>query len=152
MPLNEGRFTTALRSADQRISDSLEDGFSERKDVRDELSKSTGKLIRIADPVRFENVVQFAELPEQPLEEVETGVTVVDVLNRTRFHFSNLAKTVITNFVNGQEGQEIILLGEGFTEIANNTNIVNHSASDVKLTNGAAHKWCYMLGKWRQVL
>lgn len=102
--------------------------------------------------MRFENIVQFAELPEQPVEKVPVGVTSVRVLNRTRFQFFNTMKTIIVNFLDGQEGQEIILLGEGYTEVANNANIVNHSASDVKLTNGAAHKWCYMAGKWRQVL
>ena len=83
---------------------------------------------------------------------MEVGELTPNVLNITRLHFSNTTKTVITNFLYGQEGQEIILLGEGHTEVANNANIVNHSGSDVKLTNGAAHKWCFMLGKWRQVL
>jgi hypothetical protein len=119
--------------------------------VRDELSKSTGKLIRVADPVRFENVVQFAELPEQPVERVEIGVTVVDVLNKTRLAFFNTVKTDISNFTNGQEGQNIILLGDGHTEVLNNTNITNHSASAVKLDSGVAYSWCYMLSKWRQV-
>jgi hypothetical protein len=127
-------------------------GFSEQTELRRNLSTPTGDQLRIADSVRFEGTVVFAELPEQPIEEVEVGELTPNVLNITRLHFSNTTKTVLTNFLNGQEGQEIILLGEGYTEVANNANIVNHSASDVKLTNGAAHKWCYMLGKWRQVL
>jgi hypothetical protein len=146
-----GDFIDASQSVVQRTSGSLEGGSSERNEWRNELSTPTGNQLRIADPVRFEGTVQFAELPEQPLEEVEVGVTVVDALNKTRFHFSNTVKTDISNFLYGQEGQEIILLGDGHTEVLNNTNIVNHSASAVKLDNGVAYKWCYMLGKWRQV-
>jgi len=147
-----GGFTDVSQSVVQKTSGSSEDGSSERSEWRNELSTPTGNQLRIADPVRFEGTVQFSELPEQPLEEVEPGVVIVDALNKTRFHFSNTTKTVITNFLYGQEGQEIILLGEGHTEVANNANIVNHSSSAIKLTNGAAHKWCYMPGKWRQVL
>lgn len=120
--------------------------------MRQKLSTPTGEPLRVADPVRFEGTVQFAELPEQPIQRVAVGLTTPNVLNVTRLAFFNTVKTDISNFLNGQEGQEIILLGEGQTEVLNNTNIVNHSNSAVKLTTGAAHKWCLMLGKWRQVL
>ena len=145
-------FTEVSQSVVQKTESSLTGGSTGPTEWRTSLSTPTGNLLRVADPVRFEGTVQFAELPEQPIDEVEVGELTPSVLNITRLHFSNTTKTVITNFLYGQEGQEIILLGEGHTEVANNANIVNHSSSDVKLTAGAAHKWCFMLGKWRQVL
>lgn len=107
--------------------------------------------MRIADPVRFEGTVVFAELPEQPVDDVEVGELTPNVLNITRLAFYNTVKTDISNFLNPQEGQHIILLGDGHTEILNNANISNHSAAAVKLDAGVAYSYVYMNGKWRQV-
>lgn len=103
------------------------------------------------DPVRFEGTVQFAELPEQPIENAPVATTVINALNKTRFKFSNTTRYDITNFTNGQEGQEIILLGDGYTHVAASSTIVNHTGAAVKLDDGLAFSWCYMNGKWRQV-
>lgn len=119
--------------------------------MRQKLSTPTGEPLRVADPVQFVGTVQFTELPEQPIQRVAVGLTTPNVLNVTRLAFFNTVKTDISNFLNGQEGQEIILLGDNFTEVLNNTNITNHTGAAVKLDAGVAYKWCYMLSKWRQV-
>lgn len=143
--------TEGFQSGVQRTGSSSAGGFSGRTEWRNELSTPTGNQLRIADPVRFEGVIEFAELPEQPILRVEKAELTPDVLNVTRLAFSNTVTTIITNFLSPQEGQHIILLGDGNTEVANNSNIVNHSASNTKLDNGVAYSYVYMLGKWRQV-
>jgi len=144
-------FTEVSQSVVQKTESSLTGGSTAPTEWRSGLSTPTGELLRVADPVRFEGTVVFAELPEQPIDTVEVAELTPNVLNITRLVFQNTTRYDITNFLNGQEGQHIILLGDGYTHVANNANIVNHSGSAHKLDTGHAYSYVYMVAKWRQI-
>jgi len=74
--------------------------------------------------------VTFQQLPERPIRDVDDGATTVNVLNIERVRFANTNPTTVTDFLDGQEGQEIVLLGDGQTTIDHGTQIKNSTGAD----------------------
>lgn len=99
------------------------------EDARDAIAvtkvdrNSEGLEVEFTDSVKFLSTVSFAELPENPVLQVQPAATTVSVLNVTRLRFNNSSSVTVTNFTDGQEGQQIVMRGDGVTSLAHNTNI-----------------------------
>lgn len=81
------------------------------------------------------------------------NLTTIDVGEATVIDLQlYTAATTVTNFTNGQPGQEITLLGDADVTIQNNANIKTKSGSDVVCTATSAHKFVTLSGAvWREV-
>jgi hypothetical protein len=117
---------------------------------REILEVSSGMPIRIADPVEFAGPVKFEELSETPLELVPRSDTTPSVLNLTRLRFINAIPVTVTNFVGGQEGQYIIVVGDGQTTLQNSPNIFTTSGANLLLSNGRVYAFVRTAGVWRE--
>jgi hypothetical protein len=116
--------------------------------VRDEISKITGKEIQIADDVRFLGRVQFQNLIEQSPSDIPEGDTTPIVLNRTRLVCTNTGATSITQFKQGQEGQEIKILGDGFTTLVHGTYIKTNTAANKLLAVNKVYTFTRFNSLW----
>lgn len=91
-------------------------------------------------------------LSKEFVKPIKVGDTTPSVLNLIKFKFQNTSATTITNFDDGQVGQEITLLGDGNTTIANNSNIVTNAGADKLLDDGVVFKFIkYPDGKWHEL-
>ena len=127
---NADASTKVLLTSDQRIGSSSEDGSSAFRTLSEELSSQSAEQLKIAREVEFMYGVVFQQLPERPIRDVDDGATEVNVLNIERVRFANTAPTTVTDFLDGQEGQEIVLLGDGQTTIDHGTQIKNSTGID----------------------
>jgi hypothetical protein len=126
-------------------------GYLEQIELREGLSIPTGEQIRVADPVRFEAPVEFAEIPEHPVSEMGLSDTTPSVLNLLRIKFNNPVPVTVTNFLGGQEGQQITILGDGNTTLQNNTNINTISGNNYLLATNTTYIFTYYGGVWIQL-
>jgi hypothetical protein len=107
-----------------------------------------GEVKQISSPIQFLSTVQFAELPANPVQTVQNTATTASVLNITRLKFTNTVATTVTNFLSGQDGQNILVLGDGFTTIANNSNIQTTTGANKLLTANRVYSFTFFGTKW----
>jgi hypothetical protein len=124
--------------------------FSMMRDIREALATPSGIPLRIADNVEFASPVKFEEISETPLEVAVRGDVTPSVLNITRIRFTNTGPIMVTNFDNGQEGQYIIVVGDGQTTVQNSPNIFTTSGANLLLANGRVYAFVRTLGVWRE--
>jgi hypothetical protein len=122
------------------------------EDARDAVKKddrnSHGQEVEFADPVKFLSSVSFSELPETPVLNAQAGATTISVLNTQRVKLQNTGALTITSITNGQEGQEVSFLGDGFTTIENNSGIVTSTGANKLLVANTIYKFTYIGSKW----
>ena len=118
--------------------------------IRQSLELMTGMPLRIVDPVEFAGPVKFEELSETPLEFCKLFDTSPTVLNLERIKFQNPTPVTVTNFDDGQEGQYIIVVGDGQTIIDHGTNIFNTAGADITLANGRVYAYVKVEDVWRE--
>lgn len=101
------------------------------------------------------NTELHMESPVKPLvmethfvAKVPKLATTPSVKNVKRHICVNTVPTTITQFNNGQEGQEIQVLGDGQTTVKNNANISTLSGADTLLTLGRLFKFTMFNGIW----
>lgn len=76
--------------------------------------------------------------------------TTPDVLNRQYF-LSHASATTVTNFLNGQDGQHLYILGNGNTTLTHGTNIFTTTgANKVLAANLMYHLVCHD-SKWYEI-
>lgn len=91
------------------------------------------------EPVEFEAEVRHKILPHVFVDKLKPGSATPPVSNVTAFNAGGVLVT-ITNFTKGAEGQEIHILGDGLTTVAQNANIKRRNAiSEVLLTDVIYH-------------
>ena len=147
----EEGFTAISQSVVQRIVSSLMAGYLEQIELREGLSIPTGEQIRVADPVRFEAQVEFAEIPEHPISEMGLSDTTPSVLNLLRIKFNNSVAITVTDFLDGQDGQQITILGDGITTLQHNTRINTITANNYLLAANTTYLFTYYDGVWIQL-
>jgi hypothetical protein len=79
-----------------------------------------------------------------------SGAVTPSVLNVDRWQFINTNPLTVTNFLQGQEGQHIKVLGDGFTTIQNNTNIKTNTGADVLLASTTVYSFTRFNNVWYQ--
>lgn len=109
------------------------------EDARDRVASATNKTSQLEyqefpDPVKFLSTVSFTELPESPVLNAQTGSTTLSVLNTERIKLQNTGAVSVTDFLYGQEGQQISLLGDGFTTIVHGTKIKTNTGANKLLS------------------
>lgn len=69
--------------------------------------------------------------------------TTPDILNR-EYWLSHATATTVTNFVNGQDGQHLYILGNGNTTLTHGTNIfLSGGVTRLLVANKICHLVCY---------
>lgn len=109
-----------------------------------------GELIYVPNPIEFEAPVRFLELIETPLETIPAAEATPSVLNNTKIVLSSIAPVNITNFVDGQEGQTIFVVGDGNSTLVHGTSIFTNSENDKLLNNGSVYIFTRVNGEWRE--
>lgn len=132
-----------MESLDRKIEDAR-DVIAVTKEDRN----SQGKEIEFADPVKFLSSVAFSELPETPVLNAQAGTTTISVLNTQRVKLQNISPVTVTSITNGQEGQEVSFLGDGFTTIANNSTIATSTGANKLLAANTIYKFTHISAKW----
>ena len=80
---------------------------------------------------------------------VSKGNATPSVKNLIRLKFANVAPINVTNFINGQEGQELVILGDGnVTLIFDVTKIITNTLADKLLNDGYIYKLYNFDGIW----
>jgi hypothetical protein len=87
-------------------------------------------------------------LPTQFIIKLTLGSTTPSVSNVTRAKAINVAPITITNFTNGQEGQEIQILGDGNTTFADNLSIKTLAAADTLMVFNKIYKFTMFDSIW----
>lgn len=124
------------------------------EDARDLVNKKSlaealqEQELEVPIAVRFLAPVTFSELPETPVLLAQKTLTTIDVINTTRVRLQNTAPVSITNLTNGQEGQSVIFLGDGFTTFVNNTSIGTNTGANKLLASGFAYTFTRLNSKW----
>lgn len=107
-----------------------------------------GEIQQVSNPVQFLSTVTFAELPENAVLTAQTGATTIPVLNTTRVRFVNTGAVTVTNLTGGQNGQQVLILGDGFTTLANNANIQTSTGANKLLVNNRVYSFVLFSNKW----
>ncbi len=118
------------------------------KELRDSLAIPSGDVLSFADPINFLATVTYSQLAEQPIEIAQAATTTINVLNITRVQFLNTAATTIVDFTGEQIGQEIKLLGDGFTTIQNGTNLFTNTGANKLLAANKVYTFTKFSSGW----
>jgi len=98
-----------------------------------------------------ETIQQGARTPIAPdkiFPILSKGQTAINVSESNVIVFLNTGPLTVLNFTGGQVGQEIKLLGDGNTTLANNANIQTASGADELLADGAFVSLLLYNGIW----
>lgn len=110
--------------------------------------KRLGNPVLIPEQQQVEAPSSQLVLPYQFTGE-SASVVIPNVKNITRLKFKNTAPLTVTNFSNGQEGQELIILGDGQTSVANNANLITGGAHLLNL--GEIYRFVLFDNKWYEI-
>lgn len=116
--------------------------------VKKATNNPTGQAVEVADSVKFLSAVSFSELPESPVLLAQKSVTTFSVLNTTRVRMQNTGSVTVTNFTDGQEGQQIAVRGDGFTSVTHNTNIRTNTAATKLLAVDGVYAFTRINNQW----
>lgn len=64
--------------------------------------------------------------------------------------FKNTGAVLVTHFKDAQPGQEITILGDGFTTIQNNAKLVTNTGADKLLVAGKVYRFTNFNGVWHE--
>lgn len=137
----------ASLNADQRTLNTFAGGSRESQILRDELSRPSPNPLRLAAPVEFLSTVSFTELPEKEISP-SLGNTTPNVLNRERIEFQNTGAVTVTDFLDGQEGQEITIKGDGFTTITHGSLIKTSTGANKLLSATKVYRFVRFGSVW----
>lgn len=87
---------------------------------------------------------------EKKFERNSKADTTPSVLNVEKLIFKNTGAVLVTKFDDGQPNQEVSCLGDGFTTIQNNLNIVTATGANELLAAGLVYRFTYFAGKWHE--
>lgn len=87
---------------------------------------------------------------EKKFERNSKADTTPSVLNVEKLIFKNTGVVLVTKFDDGQPNQEVSCLGDGFTTIQNNLNIVTATGANELLAAGLVYRFTYFAGKWHE--
>lgn len=104
--------------------------------------------MRFSDPVEFNSGVQFSQIPEQQILNAPTGTGIISVLNTNRVRLRNTGAQLLNTFTNGQQGQEIKVLGDGFTTAVNSTSIRTNTGANKLLAANRVYTFTLFDASW----
>ena len=86
--------------------------------------------------------------PDKIFPATSVGVTTPDVSQTSVVVCANTGATTITNFIGGVDGQEIKVLGDGNTTVANNTTIKTNTGANKLLSATSYYTFLNHNGIW----
>lgn len=120
------------------------DAIPLKKDDRNQ----QGREIEFADPVKFLSSVAFSELPETPVLSAQASATTISTLNTTRIKLQNTGAVTVTSLLQGQQGQNVLVLGDGFTSFAVSGNITTTTGATKLLAASTVYSFTFIGTKW----
>lgn len=99
------------------------------------------KIKRVDDEVVFEAPSTQLALPKTFVGSVKKDTSVISVRNINTLQLKNTQATLVTDFIDGMEGQSISILGDGFSSIQNGNNIVTNSGGDKLLETNKVYRF-----------
>ena len=102
---------------------------------------------QVQSPVEFHSTVEFKELPLIYVQQSRNS-SLVSVLNVTRLRFLNTTPITVTNLTNPQDGQEVKILGDGYTTLDNNSFIHTFTGSPKLLAANTVYTFVYFFPVW----
>lgn len=102
---------------------------------------------RVIDEISIEAPVRQQVL-EKKFARNSKGDTTPSVLNTEKLAFVNAGATLVTKFDDGQPGQEITLLGDNNTTIANNAVIKTNTGANKLLAPNKVYRFTNFGGIW----
>ena len=106
---------------------------------------------RVTDEIIFEQPVSFVRLPKMYVAKIKAGETTPSVKDLIRFTTQNTSPLTVTNLLDGADGQEIIIVGDGNTTLQHGTHIFNDSGANLLLAVNKAYSYLRINDKWIQV-
>lgn len=102
---------------------------------------------RVNQELVVEAPITFGVLTKKFIGTLFAGDTTPSVKNLTIFKCVNVSSVIITDFLNGQEGQEIVLLGDGNTEVVDSANLTCTDGGHV-LDAGKVYRFTQINRHW----
>lgn len=118
------------------------------------LSSETQKRItpeRITHEQIIEAPQTYLSLPRRFVGKLTPGSTTPSIKNVEHWRANNSGAVTVTNLVDGQEGQSLYILGDGFTTLQNGTTMFMQGAADLLLATDTVYHLVMMNGKWYQI-
>lgn len=112
------------------------------------MPQQEAKLKSFRDIVIFENDLVMMKIPEIFISRVDPGSSTLDVKSLTRFITNATAAASISNFINGVNGQEIKILGDGFTTVSNNSSIKTNTGANKLLAANKVYTFTLFSDVW----
>jgi hypothetical protein len=100
------------------------------------------------DSVWFSGPVKFAVLPTREFQKFVAADTSPSVLNNADWIANNTGAITVVAFDDGANGQQINILGDGFTTIANNAVIKTSTGANKLLAANKVYHLTYINGIW----
>lgn len=108
-------------------------------------------VIQVPGQIQVEGPAKPLILPTDFVGNIKVADTTPSVKNAVTWIAQNTSPLVITQFDDGQDGQVLYILGDGFTTVADNANIKNNNGNDTLLEPGAVYTYKRMVGVWYQL-
>ncbi len=102
-------------------------------------------------PERVTNKI-IVESPSTPLvlesQFISRLVGVTPNVKNIQYAYSHVGATTVTNFLHGQDGQELAILGNGNTTITHGTNIFTNTGANKVLATNKVYVFYFFGTKW----
>lgn len=105
-----------------------------------------------SQPTQTDVAEQSSVLPFYYIGKLKKGSVTPSVKNTERWDCVNTGAVTITNFLDGQPGQTLYLLGDGFTTIANNTKLAPNTGAAKLLAANKLYVFQLRNGVWTEVM
>lgn len=99
----------------------------------------------------IETPTRYLVLPTKAVGKILKTLTTPSVKNVEHWIAQNTGAITITNFTEGQEGQDLFILGDGFTTLDHGTNIFLTGAAPLLLPVNTVTHLKRINSKWYQI-
>lgn len=96
----------------------------------------------------FNVPITFNVLPKEKQQKFKASDTTPSVLNHKYWIANNTGAVTVTDFDEGAECQEIIILGDGFTTVANGTPIKTNTGANKLLAVNRVYRFVRFNSIW----
>ena len=90
-------------------------------------------------------------LSRQYVSKLKKGSTTPSVKNVENWQAINTGAILVTNFLDGQDGQKILILGDGFTSVTHGTKIFNNAGVTKLLAANLLYMFQRRAGIWYEL-
>jgi hypothetical protein len=104
-----------------------------------------------SQPPQTDVAEQSSALPYLYIGKLTKGSVTPSVKNCERWDCINTGAVTITKFLDGQAGQTLYLLGDGFTTIANNSKLAPNTGAAKLLAANKLYMFQLRNGVWTEV-